>query len=208
MGWLTLGTTASSSSSGTCTTLTAMVHWTRTTSNAWPFATPSLKARASGMRPLSRRTKRSWLTCGTRSLSWLILTRITKSQPKSSKRESRFLVKEKASQICQMLSDFSLTLNSEPLTLTVTVPLALPHGPCDDILLSPFFHSLLLHYHHQYYSRPRHEFLSSFHCQHQERNGAVSRRANSFGISTLLAFHFTTDLKKARRVSLKTANSK
>merc|ERR1712004_539176 len=128
MGWLTLGTTASSSSSGTCTTLTAMVHWTRTTSNAWPFVTPSLKARASGMRPLSRRTKRSWLTCGTGSLSWLILTRITKSQPKSSKRESRFLVKEKASQICQMLSDFSLTLNSEPLTLTVTVPLALPNS--------------------------------------------------------------------------------
>merc|ERR1712062_588205 len=55
-------------------------------SNAWPFVTPSLKARASGMRPLSRRTKRSWLTCGTRSLSWLILTRITKSQPKSFKK--------------------------------------------------------------------------------------------------------------------------
>jgi len=42
----------------------------------------------------------------------------------------------------------------------------------------------------------------------KEKNDAVSRRANSFGISTLLAFHFTTDLKKARRVSLKTANSK
>merc|ERR1712223_475626 len=96
--------------------------------NAWPFVTPSLKARASGMRPLSRRTKRSWLTCGTRSLSWLILTRTMKSALKNLKRESRFLVKEKATQICQMLSDISLTLNSEPLTLTVTVPLALPNS--------------------------------------------------------------------------------
>merc|ERR1712018_747147 len=59
-------------------------------SNAWPFATPSLRAKVTGMRPLSRRTRRSWLTCGTRSPSWLILTRITKSQPKSSKKESSF----------------------------------------------------------------------------------------------------------------------
>merc|ERR1711862_778945 len=100
MGWLTLGTTASSSSSGTCTTLTAMVHWTRTTSNAWPFVTPSLKARASGMRPLPRRTKRSWLTCGTRSLSWLILTRTMKSALKNLKRLFRPTAKAKHSLIC------------------------------------------------------------------------------------------------------------
>merc|ERR1711862_451537 len=122
MGWLTLGTTASSSSSGTCTTLTAMVHWTRTTSNAWPFVTPSLKARASGMRPLSRRTKRSWLTCGTRSLSWLILTRTMKSALKNLKRLFRLTAEAKHSLICLQPSKPLLTPISEPLTLTVTVP--------------------------------------------------------------------------------------
>merc|ERR1712029_292072 len=126
--WLTLGTTASSSSSGTCTTLTAMVHWTRTTSNAWPFVTPSLKARASGMRPLSRRTKRSWLTCGTRSLSWLILTRTMKSALKNLKRLFRPTAKAKHSLICLQPSKPLLTPISEPLTLTVTVPLALPNS--------------------------------------------------------------------------------
>ena len=43
----------------------------------------------------------------------------------------------------------------------------------------------------------------------KEKNDAVSRRANSFGISTLLAFHILPQIwTKARRVSLKTANSK
>jgi len=38
----------------------------------------------------------------------------------------------------------------------------------------------------------------------KEKNDAVSRRANSFGISTCLAFHFGHRFeKKARRVSLK-----
>merc|ERR1711879_620341 len=125
---LTLGTTASSSSSGTCTTLTTMVSWTRTTSNVWPFATPSSKAKVTGMRPLSRRTKRSWLTCGTRSPSWLTSTRMAKSKLMSSKKESSFHAREKITLIFPMLSNISLTLNSEPLTLTVTVPLVLPNS--------------------------------------------------------------------------------
>merc|ERR1711963_543468 len=73
--WLTLGITASNSSSGTCTTLMVTVPWTRTTLSVWPFATPSSKARETSIKPLSRRTRRSWLTCGTRSLSWLTSTR-------------------------------------------------------------------------------------------------------------------------------------
>merc|ERR1711879_128053 len=125
---LTLGTTASSSSSGTCTTLTTMVSWTRTTSNVWPFETPSSKAKVTGMRQLSRRTKRSWLTCGTRSPSWLTSTRMAKSKLMSSKKESSFHAREKITLIFPMLSNISLTLNSEPLTLTVTVPLVLPNS--------------------------------------------------------------------------------
>merc|ERR1711956_199167 len=61
--WLTLGITAQSSSSGTCTTLTETVLWTKAILNAWPSATPSSRARVTGMRLLSKRTKRSWLTC-------------------------------------------------------------------------------------------------------------------------------------------------
>jgi len=57
--WLTHGTTASSSSSGTCTTLTTTVSWTRMTSNVWLSATPSSRAKATGTRPPSRRTRRS-----------------------------------------------------------------------------------------------------------------------------------------------------
>merc|ERR1711971_1548234 len=60
--WLTLGITAQSSSSGTCTTLTETVPWTNLILNAWPSATPSSRARVTGMRLLSKRTKRSWLT--------------------------------------------------------------------------------------------------------------------------------------------------
>merc|ERR1711956_173989 len=73
--WLTLGITAQSSSSGTCTTLTETVLWTKAILNAWPSATPSSRARVTGMRLLSKRTKRSWLTCGTKLLSWLTSTR-------------------------------------------------------------------------------------------------------------------------------------
>merc|ERR1711935_82770 len=62
--WLTLGITAQSSSSGTCTTLTETVPWTKAILNAWLSATPSSRARVTGMRLLSKRTKRSWLTCG------------------------------------------------------------------------------------------------------------------------------------------------
>merc|ERR1711963_1183055 len=76
--WLTLGITASNSSSGTRTTLMATVPWTRTTLSVWPFATPSSRARETSIKPLSRRTRRSWLTCGTRSLSWLTSTRMEK----------------------------------------------------------------------------------------------------------------------------------
>merc|ERR1712080_143262 len=92
-------------SSGTCTTLTTMVSWTRTTSNAWPFATPSSKAKVNGMRPLSRRTRRSWLICGTRSQSWLISTRMAKSRLMSSKKESSFHAREKTTLIFPMLSN-------------------------------------------------------------------------------------------------------
>merc|ERR1739844_438018 len=73
--WLTLGITAQSSSSGTCTTLTETVPWTKAILNAWPSATPSSRARVTGMRLLSKRTKRSWLTCGTKLLIWLTSTR-------------------------------------------------------------------------------------------------------------------------------------
>merc|ERR1719367_2757149 len=53
--WLTLGITVSSSSSGTCTTSTAMVLWTKTILNAWLFATLSLRARVTGTKPLSKK---------------------------------------------------------------------------------------------------------------------------------------------------------
>merc|ERR1712172_131215 len=66
--WLTLGITALSSSSGTCTTLTETVPWTKAILNAWQSVTPSSRARVTGMRLLSKRTKRSWLTCGTKLL--------------------------------------------------------------------------------------------------------------------------------------------
>merc|ERR1712029_1132239 len=58
--WLTLGITVSSSSSGTCTTSTAMVLWTKTILNAWLFATPSSRARVTGTRLPSKRTRKSW----------------------------------------------------------------------------------------------------------------------------------------------------
>merc|ERR1711971_322507 len=48
--WLTLGITAQSSSSGTCTTLTETVPWTKAILNAWQSATPSSRARVTGMR--------------------------------------------------------------------------------------------------------------------------------------------------------------
>merc|ERR1712179_420790 len=83
--WLTLGITVSSSSSGTCTTSTAMVLWTKTTLNVWLFATPSSRARVTGTRLPSKRTRRSWLTCGTKLLSWLISIRTVKSVQKFMK---------------------------------------------------------------------------------------------------------------------------
>merc|ERR1711997_429044 len=41
-------------------------------------ATPSSRARVTGTRPPSKRTRRSWLTCGMKSLSWPISTRTVK----------------------------------------------------------------------------------------------------------------------------------
>merc|ERR1712193_389712 len=82
--WLTLGITVSSSSSGTCTTSTAMVLWTKTILNAWLFATLSLRARVTGTKLLSKRTRRSWLTCGTKLLSWLTLIRTVRLTQKNS----------------------------------------------------------------------------------------------------------------------------
>merc|ERR1711956_184483 len=81
--WLTLGITAQSSSSGTCTTLTETVLWTKAILNAWPSATPSSRARVTGMRLLSKRTKRSWLICGTKLLSWLTSTRTARLTEKN-----------------------------------------------------------------------------------------------------------------------------
>merc|ERR1719384_784508 len=109
--------------SGTCTTLTATVHWTKMTSNASPSATPSSRVRVTGTKPLSRRTRRSWLTCGTKSLSWLTLIRTEKSQHKSSLRESSLHAKENLTQNYPPLSNFSLTRHLELLMLTVTVQL-------------------------------------------------------------------------------------
>merc|ERR1711974_110242 len=111
--WLTLGITASSSSSGTCTTSMATVLWTRTILNVWPFVTPSSRARVTGTRLPSKRTRRSWLTCGTKLLSWLISIRTMKSQLKSSQRESSFHAKEKPLPISLQLLNFSLKLSSE-----------------------------------------------------------------------------------------------
>merc|ERR1739844_154311 len=87
--WLTLGITAQSSSSGTCTTLTETVPWTKAILNAWPSATPSSRARVTGMRLLSKRTKRSWLTCGTKLLSWLTSTRTARLTEKNSLMQSK-----------------------------------------------------------------------------------------------------------------------
>merc|ERR1711948_172161 len=81
--WLTLGITVSSSSSGTCTTSTAMVLWTKTILNAWLFATLSSRARVTGTRLPSKRTRRSWLTCGTKLLSWLTSIRTVKLTQKN-----------------------------------------------------------------------------------------------------------------------------
>merc|ERR1712095_40895 len=118
--WLTLGITASNSSSGTCTTLMVTVPWTRTTLSVWPFATPSSRARETSIKPLSRRTRRSWLTCGTRSLSWLTSTRMERFQVRNSKRALKNQQKANHFPIYLLLSNFSLTHNSEQLTLTVT----------------------------------------------------------------------------------------
>merc|ERR1712179_311571 len=82
--WLTLGITVSSSSSGTCTTLMATVLWTKTILNVWPFATPSSRERVTGTRLPSKRTRKSWLTCGTKSLSWLISIRTVKLTQENS----------------------------------------------------------------------------------------------------------------------------
>merc|ERR1711974_217412 len=121
--WLTLGITASSSSSGTCTTSMATVLWTRTILNVWPFVIPSSRARVTGTRLPSKRTRRSWLTCGTKLLSWLISIRTVKLTQKNSQRESSFHAKEKPLPIFLQLSNFSLTLSSEPLMLTVMAQL-------------------------------------------------------------------------------------
>merc|ERR1711971_625106 len=126
--WLTLGITAQSSSSGTCTTLTETVPWTKAILNAWQSATPSSRARVTGMRLLSKRTRRSWLTCGTKLLTWLTSTRTAKSHQKSFSRELIVHAKENLSMNYQMLSNFSLTHRSERLTLTVTVPLVWPNS--------------------------------------------------------------------------------
>merc|ERR1712110_969172 len=82
--WLTLGITVSSSSSGTCTTSTAMVLWTKTILNAWLFVTPSSRVRVTGKRLPSKRTRRSWQTCGTKLLSWLTSIRTVKLTQKNS----------------------------------------------------------------------------------------------------------------------------
>merc|ERR1711976_643750 len=120
--WLTLGITASNSSSGTCTTLMATVPWTRTTLSVWPFATPSSRARETSIKPLSRRTRRSWLTCGTRSLSWLTSTRMERFQVRSSKRALKNQQKANHLPIYLLLSNFSLThtalLDSQNTELT------------------------------------------------------------------------------------------
>merc|ERR1711983_317366 len=108
--WLTLGITASNSSSGTCTTLMVTVPWTRTTLSVWPFATPSSRARETSIKPLSRRTRRSWLTS----------TRMERFQVRNSKRALKNQQKANHFPIYLLLSNFSLTHNSEQLTLTVT----------------------------------------------------------------------------------------
>merc|ERR1712021_277313 len=82
--WLTLGITVSNSSSGTCTTLMATVLWTQAILNVWPFATPSSRERVTGTRKPSKRTRKSWLTCGTKLLSWLISIRTVKLTHKNS----------------------------------------------------------------------------------------------------------------------------
>merc|ERR1712209_231891 len=133
--WLTLGITASNSSSGTCTTLMATVPWTRTTLSVWPFATPSSRARETSIKPLSRRTRRSWLTCGTRSLSWLTSTRMERFQVRNSKRALKNQQKAKHMPIYLLLSNISLTHNSEQLTLTVTALLDSQHTKISRILM-------------------------------------------------------------------------
>merc|ERR1711971_1428589 len=92
--WLTLGITAQSSSSGTCTTLTETVPWTKAILNAWPSATPSSRARVTGMRLLSKSTKRSWLTCGTKLQSWLTSTRTARLTEQNSLLQSKKLYEQ------------------------------------------------------------------------------------------------------------------
>merc|ERR1712088_1222812 len=87
--WLTLGITVSSSSSGICTTLMATVLWTKTILNVWPFVTPSSRERVTGTRLPSKRTRKSWLTCGTKLLSWLISIRTVKLTEKNSLPQSK-----------------------------------------------------------------------------------------------------------------------
>merc|ERR1711971_884789 len=107
--WLTLGITAQSSSSGTCTTLTETVPWTNLILNAWPSATPSSRARVTGMRLLSKRTKRSWLTCGTKLLSWLTSTRTARLTEKNSLMQSKKIVRTNPSLNCPQHLKHSFT---------------------------------------------------------------------------------------------------
>merc|ERR1712026_503759 len=60
--------------------------------------------------------------------SWLILTRTVKSALKNLKRLFKPTAKAKCSLICLQPSKPLLRPISEPLTLTVTVPLALPNS--------------------------------------------------------------------------------
>merc|ERR1712121_280577 len=120
--WLTAGTTAWPSLCVTCTTLTTTVSWTRTTSSAWPSETPSSRPRENGAKTSTKRTRKSWPTCGTKSQNWLTSTRMAKYQLRNSKRVLKCLAKETLTQISPKLSNFSSIVRSERLMLMVTVP--------------------------------------------------------------------------------------
>merc|ERR1711997_155679 len=113
--WLTAGTIASSLLCATCTTLTTLVSWTRTTSSAWPSATPSSRPRASGTRACTKRTRKSCPTCGTKSQTSLTSTRMAKYQLKSSIRVLKCLAKARPTQNSPKLSNFSSIARSEQL---------------------------------------------------------------------------------------------
>merc|ERR1712088_637487 len=79
-------------------------------------------------KPNSRTTRRSWLTCGTRSLNWLTSTRMERFHLRSSKRGSKNQQKAKHLPTCQQHSSFSLNTHSKPLTLMVTAVSVLPNS--------------------------------------------------------------------------------